>query len=86
MKLYKRKKKRILQNENRLRKHSNFIKCNNIQIIGVQEEERRKKGDRKFIWIITKNFPNLGKETYIGGTENSDQNQQKQIHTKTHCS
>ena len=39
------------------------IKCTNIQIIGVQEEEQKKKGYEKiFEEIIVENFPNIGKE------------------------
>ena len=38
-------------------------KCTNIQIIGVLEEEEKKKGTEKvFEEIIVKNFPNMGKE------------------------
>ena len=36
------KEKRNTQNENRLREISDSIKCNNIHIIGVPEEEREK--------------------------------------------
>ena len=39
------------------------IKCANIQIIGVPEEEEKKKGSEKiFEEIIVENFPNMGKE------------------------
>ena len=39
------------------------IKCNNIRIIGVPEEEEEKKGSEKiFEEIIVKNFPSMGKE------------------------
>ena len=39
------------------------FKCNNIRIIGVPEEEEKKKGTEK-IWeeIIVENFPNMLKE------------------------
>ena len=38
-------------------------KCTNIQIIGVPEEEEKKKGTEKiFEEIIVENFPNMGKE------------------------
>ena len=40
------------------------IKCTNIQIIGVPEEEEKKKGSEKiFQEIIFENIPNVGKET-----------------------
>ena len=36
------------------------IKCTNIQIIGVPEEEERKKGYQKiFEEMIVENFPNM---------------------------
>ena len=39
------------------------IKCTNIQIIGVPEEEEKKKGyEKNFEEIIVENFPNIGKE------------------------
>ena len=39
------------------------IKCTNIRIIVVPEEEERKKGNEKiFEEIIVENFPNMGKE------------------------
>ena len=37
--------------------------CSNIQIIGVPEEEQKKKGYKKsFEEIIVENFPNMGNE------------------------
>ena len=39
------------------------IKCTNIRIIGVPEEEDKKKGTEKiFEEIIVDSFPNMGKE------------------------
>ena len=39
------------------------IKCTNIQIIGVPEEEEKEKGYKKiFEEIIVENFPNMEKE------------------------
>ena len=39
------------------------IKRTNIQIIGVPEEEEKKKGTEKiFEEIILENFPNIGKD------------------------
>ena len=39
------------------------IKHNNIRMIGVPEEEKKKKGTEKiFEEIIVENFPNMGKE------------------------
>ena len=53
-----------MQNENRLRELSNSIKCNNISIVGIPEEEEREGfTENLFVKIIAENFPNLGKET-----------------------
>ena len=49
--------------EDSLRDFWDNIKRNNIQIIGVPEEEEKKKGPEKiFEEIIVENFPNMGKE------------------------
>ena len=49
--------------ENSLRDLWDNIKCTNIRIIGVPEEEEEKKGSEKILEEITVgNFPNMGKE------------------------
>ena len=49
--------------EDSLRELWDNIKCTNIQIIGVPEEEEKKKGTEKiFEEIKVENFPNMGKE------------------------
>ena len=49
--------------EDSLRDLWDNIKCTNIQIIGVPEEEEKKKGTEKiFEEIIVENFPNMRKE------------------------
>ena len=49
--------------EDSLRDLWDNIKCTNIRIIGVSEEEEKKKGMEKiFEEIIVENFPNMGKE------------------------
>ena len=49
--------------ENSLRDLLDNIKCTNISIIGVSEEEEKKKGYEKiFEEIIVENFPNMGKK------------------------
>ena len=55
--------KRIQINENNLRDLLDNVKCPNIQIIGVPEEEDKKKGHEKILEeIIAENFPKMGKE------------------------
>ena len=49
--------------EDSLRDLWDHIKCTNIRIIGVLEEEEKKKGYEKiFEEIIVENFHNMGKE------------------------
>ena len=49
--------------EDSLRDLWDNIKCTNIQIIGVPEEEEKKKGYEKLSEeIIVENFPNMEKE------------------------
>ena len=57
------KEKRTKRIEDSLRNCWDNIKHTNIQIIGVPEEEEKKKGIEKiFEEIIVENFPNMGKE------------------------
>ena len=57
------KEKRMKRNEDSLRDPWDNIKCNNICIIGVPEEEEKNKGTEKiFEEIIVENFPKMGKE------------------------
>ena len=43
------KKKQIKRNEDNLRDLWESVKCSNIRIIGVQEEEDKKKGHEKIL-------------------------------------
>ena len=55
--------KRMKRTEDSLRDLWENIKCTNIQITGVPEEEGRNKGYEKiFEEIIVENFPNMDKE------------------------
>ena len=57
------KVKRMKRAEDGPRDLWDHIKCPNIQIIGVPEEEEKKKGyEKKFEEIIVENFPNMEKE------------------------
>ena len=59
----KEKKKRIKRNEDNHRDLWDNVKRPNIRIIGVQEEEDKKKGHEKILEeIIVENFPKMGKE------------------------
>ena len=57
------KEKRMKRIEDSLKDFWGNIKCTNIRIIGVPEEEEKKKGTEKiFQEIIVENFPNMRKE------------------------
>ena len=60
----RKKKKTNKRNEDNFRDLWNNVKCPNIRIIGVPEEEDKKKVREKILEeIVVKNFPNVGKET-----------------------
>ena len=50
------------RNEDNLRDLWYNVKCPNIRIIRVPEEEDKKKGHEKILEIIAENFPKMGKE------------------------
>ena len=57
------KEKRIKRNEDNLTDLKENVKHPNIRIIGVPEEEDKKKGHEKILEeIIVENFPKMGKE------------------------
>ena len=58
----KKKEKRIKRNEDNLRDLWDNVKCPNIWIIGVPEEEDKKKGYEKIFEIIVEKFPKMGKK------------------------
>ena len=63
MKQRGKKKKRIKRNEDNLRDLWDNVKCPNIQIIEVPEEENKKKDhERRLEELIVENFPKMGKE------------------------
>ena len=60
----RKKGKRFKINEDNLRDLWDNVKCPNIQIIGVPEEEDKKKGHEKILEeIVIENVPKMRKET-----------------------
>ena len=58
-----RKKKRIKRSEYNFRDLWDIVKCPNIRIIGVPEEEDKKKDHEKILKeIIVENFPKRGRK------------------------
>ena len=59
----RKKEKRIKRNEDNLRDLWDNVKRPNIRIIGVPEEEDKKKGHEKILKeIIAEKFPKMGKD------------------------
>ena len=56
------KKKRIKRSEDNLRDLQDNVKCPNIRIIGVPEEDRKKDHKKILEEIIVENLPKMGKE------------------------
>lgn len=78
------KLKRMKRTEDSLRDLWGNIKCSNIQIIGVPEEEEKKKGYEKiFEEIIVDNLPSMEKECQSSprSTKSPIQDKPKEKHT-----
>ena len=59
----RKKEKQIKRNEDNLRDIWDNVKCPSIRIIGVPEEEDKKKGHEKILdEIMVENVPKMGKE------------------------
>ena len=59
----RKKEKRIKRSEDNFRDLWDNVKCPNIRIIGVPEEEDKRKDHEKILEeIIVENFPKMGKE------------------------
>ena len=58
----KKKEKGIKRNEDNLRDLWDNVKCPNIRIIGVPEEDKKKDHEKIVEEIIVENFPKMGKE------------------------
>ena len=77
------KAKRMKRTEDSLRDLWEHIKHTNVRIIGVPEEQEKKKGYQKiFEEIIVENFPNMEKETVK--SKSSIQDKPKEKHAKSH--
>ena len=61
----RKKEKRIKRNEDNHGDRWDNVKYPNIRIIGVPEEEDKKKDHEKILEIIVENFPKMGKEIII---------------------
>ena len=81
------KEKRIKRNEDNLRDLWDNVKCPNIRIIGVPEEEGKKKDHEKILEeTIVEKFPKMGKEiaTQVQETQSRKQDKPKAKHPKTY--
>ena len=80
------KEKRMKIIEDSLRDLWDNIKCTNIRIIWVPEEEEKKKVTEKiFEEIIVENFLNMGNsQSSPGSAESPIQDKPKEKHTKIH--
>ena len=56
------KEKRIKRNKDNLRDLWDNVKCWNIRVIGVPEEDKKKDHEKILEEIIVENFPKMGKE------------------------
>ena len=83
--LERKKEKRSKRNEDNLRDLQDNMKHSNIQIIGVPEEEDKKKDHENILEeVIVENFPKMGKEiiTQVQETQNPKQDKPKVKHPK----
>ena len=59
----RKKEKRNKRNEDNLRHLWDNVKCPNIRIIGIQEEDKKKGQENILEETIVENFPKMGKKT-----------------------
>ena len=81
------KVKRMKRTDDCIRDLWDNIKCTNIRIIGVREEEEKKKGYEKICEEIrVENFPNMEKEivNQVQEAQSPIKAKPKEKHTKTH--
>ena len=80
----KQRGKKNERNEDNLRDFWDNVKSPNIRIMGVPEEEDKKKGHEKILEeIIVENFPKMGKEivTQVRETQSPKQDKSKMKHS-----
>ena len=72
--------------EDRLRDLWDYTRSNNIQIIRIPEEEKKKGLEKMFEDIIVENLPNMEKEiaNQVQKAQSPIQNKPKEKHAKTH--
>ena len=76
---------RMKRTEDSLRDLWDNIKCMNIQIIGIPEEEKKKGYEKIFEEVIVENCPNMeGKSSNSRGRKSPMQDKPKEKHGKTH--
>ena len=80
------KVKRMKRAEDSLRDLWDHIKCINIWIIGVPEEEKKKGYENNIEEIKVENFPNMEKEiaSQVQEAQSPIQDKLKEKHAKTH--
>ena len=81
------KEKRMKRNEVSLRDFWDNIKHTHIRIIGLPEEEEKKKVSVKiFEETVVENFPNMGKEivSQVQEVQSPIQDKPKEKHAETH--
>ena len=81
------KEKRLRENKEVLREMQDNMKRNNICIIGIPEgEEEEQEIENLFEKVMMENFPNLMREkvTQIQETQSPNQEEPKEVHSKTH--
>ena len=79
------KEKRMKRNEDNLKDFQNSVKCPNIRITGVPEEDKKKDHEKILEEITVENFPKMGKEiaTQVQETQSRKQDKPKAKHPKT---
>ena len=83
----RKKEKKIKRREDNLRDLWNNVKCPNIQITGVPEEDKKKVHEKMLEEIIAENFPKNGagnSHTSPRNPESPKQDKPKAKHPKTH--